>query len=83
MARIWLESGPNGDPSWRGHVQHVQSRRAAYFEDLHALQTFVEGVSGITGPTLEAKRLGGAPSPSAAGRIRKTPLARPKSKRSG
>lgn len=78
VARIWLESGPNGDPSWRGHVQHVQSSRAAFFEDLRALQTFVEGVSGITGPALGAKRRGGTRLPPGAGRVRKTPLARSK-----
>lgn len=78
VARIWLESGPNGDPSWRGHVQHVQSSRAAFFEDLRALQTFVEGVSGIAGPALAAKRRGGTRAPCGPRRARKMPLPRSK-----
>lgn len=55
VARIWLESGPNGDPRWRGHVQHVQSGRDGFFDDLHALRSLVEGISGIAGPALEPR----------------------------
>jgi hypothetical protein len=53
VARIWRESGPNGDARWRGHVQHVQSGRSGFFDDLSALRSFVEDVSGIAGPALQ------------------------------
>lgn len=58
VARIWLEEGPNGNPRWRGHVKHVQSDRAGFFEDLQALRLFVEDTSGIAGPAfqLDARR---------------------------
>jgi hypothetical protein len=56
VARIWLESGPNGDARWRGHVKHVQSGRDGFFDDLRALRTFVEGVSGIAAATLQPRR---------------------------
>jgi len=52
VARLWLESGPNGDPKWRGHIQHVQSGRSGFFDNLCALQNFVERVSGMEGPQL-------------------------------
>jgi len=55
VARVWLESGPNGDPRWRGHIQHVQSGRSGFFDDLRALRNFVEGVSGIAGPALQPR----------------------------
>lgn len=65
VARIWLESEPNGDPKWRGHVQHVQSDLSGFFDDLHTLKAFVERVSGIAGPAL---------------RLRQRPIGRPRSR---
>lgn len=56
VARIWLENGSNGDPRWRGHLQHVQSGRGGFFDDLRALKSLVEGISGIAGPALEPRR---------------------------
>ena len=55
VARIWLESGPNGDPMWRGHVRHVQGEQETYFQDLETMRDFLERVSGVTGPTLTAQ----------------------------
>jgi hypothetical protein len=54
VARIWLERGPNGDPVWCGHIQHVQGRQEAYFQDLGEMSEFLEQVSGIPGPELTA-----------------------------
>jgi len=50
VARIWIESGTNGDPIWRGHVRHVQSNDEAFFLDLKGLNEFLTQVSGVTGP---------------------------------
>ncbi len=63
VARIWLEHGSNGEPIWRGHIQHVQDGQEAYFQDLGKLSEFVERVSGLPGPSIErvveqAKRQG-------------------------
>ncbi len=57
VARIWLERGSNGDPIWRGHIQHVQGREKAYFEDLETMSDFLERVSGVTGPASTAQPL--------------------------
>ncbi|HEY4774721.1 MAG TPA: hypothetical protein VIH40_07860 [Xanthobacteraceae bacterium] len=79
VARIWLESGPNGDACWRGYVKHVQSGRGSFFDDLRALRTFVEGTSGIAGAALQLRprRAGHA---VAAGARKRAP-ARPKKQR--
>ncbi len=53
VARIWLESGSNGEPIWRGHIQHVQGGQEAYFQDLGKLREFVERVSGLPWPAVE------------------------------
>ncbi len=53
VARIWLEHGSNGEPIWRGHIQHVQGGQEAYFQDLGKLREFVERVSGLPGPAIE------------------------------
>ena len=52
VARIWLEKGSNGEPIWRGHIQHVQGGQEIYFQDLGKLREFVERVSGIPGPAI-------------------------------
>ncbi len=49
VARIWLESGSNGDPVWRGHIRHVQGDQEAYFQDLGEMNNFLERVSGRPG----------------------------------
>jgi len=50
VARIWLEGEPGNDPSWRGHIQHVQGEEEAYFQDLKEMKEFLERVSGISLP---------------------------------
>jgi hypothetical protein len=50
VARIWLERGANGDPRWRGHIQHIQGQEEIYFQDLAQLCEFLEQVSGIPAP---------------------------------
>lgn len=50
VARIWLERNAGEDPKWRGHIQHIQGREEAYFQDLAEMCEFLERVSGIPGP---------------------------------
>ena len=52
VARIWLERRSNGDSIWRGHIQHVQGKEEAYFQDLRGMSEFLERVSGVPGPAL-------------------------------
>ncbi len=53
VARIWLEHGSNGEPIWRGHIQHAQGGQEAYFQDLGKLREFIERISGLPGPAIE------------------------------
>ncbi len=53
VARIWLESGADGDPAWRGHIRHVQGERETYFQELREMSEFLESVSGVPGPAVE------------------------------
>jgi hypothetical protein len=55
VARIWLERPADGDPKWRGHIQHIQGGEEVYFQDLTEMCEFLELVSGVPGP-----RIGGA-----------------------
>ncbi len=50
VARIWLEGEPDGNPIWRGRIQHVQSNQEAYFQDLTEMSAFMERVTRIPGP---------------------------------
>ncbi len=50
VARIWLESGSNGEPLWRGHVRHVQGGHEAYFQNLTEMSEFLGRISGVPGP---------------------------------
>jgi hypothetical protein len=68
---------------WRGHVQHVQSGRGGFFDDLRALRTFVEGVSGIAGPALQPKATHTTRSPADTRRARKVAHAQSRKKRIG
>lgn len=54
VARIWLERRTDGDPLWRGHVQHIQGQEESYFQDLAELGAFLEEVSGVATPGLGA-----------------------------
>jgi hypothetical protein len=56
VARIWLDRVADEDPKWRGHIQHIQGREEAYFQDLAEMCEFLEQVSGVRGPV--------APSPA-------------------
>lgn len=49
VASLWLEQGNNGDPTWRGHIRHVQSEEERYFEDLSALSEFLTRITGVSG----------------------------------
>jgi hypothetical protein len=57
VARIWLESGGNGDTTWRGHIRHVQGKEEEYFQDLMGMREFLGRVSGVTGPAQAAQAL--------------------------
>ena len=59
VARIWLEGEPDGNPIWRGRIQHVQSNQKAYFQDLAEMSAFIERVTRIPGP-----KTTGRPPPS-------------------
>lgn len=62
IARLWLERGPDDEPMWRGHIQHVQSDREGYFQDLSEMREFLQSVTGAPGPELTGwpkKRTGG------------------------
>ena len=59
VARIWLEGEPDGNPIWRGRIQHVQSNQEAYFQDLAEMSAFIERVARIPGP-----KATGRPPPS-------------------
>jgi hypothetical protein len=61
VARIWLEGELDGNPIWRGRIQHVQSNQKAYFQDLAEMSAFMERVTRIAGP-----KATGRPPPSGA-----------------
>jgi hypothetical protein len=56
VARIWIERVEGQQPTWRGHVQHIQGSEEAYFQDLAQMSEFLERVSGIPGPEMWASR---------------------------
>ncbi|MDP7518398.1 MAG: hypothetical protein QGI17_14950 [Arenicellales bacterium] len=55
VARLWLESGANGEPMWRGHIRHVQGEEETYFQDLEKMIGFIEQVTNVPGPQLKAE----------------------------
>jgi hypothetical protein len=57
VTRIWLETGDNGEPKWRGHIRHVQGEEEGYFQDLLEMREFLCRVSGVSGPALSARPL--------------------------
>ena len=57
VARIWLEHHDNGDPRWRGHIQHVQGEEELYFQDLLEMRDFLARVSGVKGLPLTTQGL--------------------------
>ncbi len=34
VVRIWLEGESREDPTWRGHIRHVQGEDESYFQNL-------------------------------------------------
>ena len=55
VARLWLESGANGEPMWRGHIRHVQGEEETYFQDLEKMISFIEQVTNVPGPQLKTE----------------------------
>lgn len=53
VARIWLERQSNGTAMWRGRIQHIQSGREGYFQDLGQMRAFLERATGVPGPAAE------------------------------
>jgi len=50
VLRFWPEGLGGGQTDWRGRVQHVSSGEARYLRDWPALEAFVNGLLGRTGP---------------------------------
>ncbi|MDP6885028.1 MAG: hypothetical protein QF830_12905 [Rhodospirillales bacterium] len=48
VARIWLEGEPGNNPTWRGHIQHVQGEEESYFQSLAEMKEFLERISGVS-----------------------------------
>ena len=55
VARVWLERTADKDPTWRGHIQHIQGPEEIYFQDLAEMSEFLELVSGVPSPALAPK----------------------------
>ncbi len=53
VARIWVEDPSGPQPSWRGHLRHVQSDEECYFQDLSKMKSFLERVSGVPLPGID------------------------------
>ena len=56
VARIWLEGEPGNNPTWRGHIRHVQSEEEGYFQSLSEMKAFLERISGIPLPAEDATK---------------------------
>ena len=50
VARIWLEGESGNNPTWRGHIRHVQGKEEGYFQNLSEMKAFLERISGIPLP---------------------------------
>ncbi|NKB59796.1 MAG: hypothetical protein GKS00_26060 [Alphaproteobacteria bacterium] len=59
VVRIWLEGGPGNNPTWRGHVQHVQGEEESYFQNLSELREFLELISGVSLPVGDQAQMNG------------------------
>ena len=62
LIRIWWESARSvgdGQPAWRGWVQHVRSGETAYVRDweelLHFIERWAGGFSDAGGPSARLK----------------------------
>jgi len=59
VARIWLEGVSDDNPTWRGHIQHVQGEEECHFQDLSEMKEFLERISGVPlSPNDKGKREG-------------------------
>jgi hypothetical protein len=59
VARIWLEGDSENNPTWRGHIQHVQGKEERYFRDLCEMKEFLERISGVLLPTANKAKTDG------------------------
>lgn len=51
VIRLWLEPREiAGDPTWRWHVQHVQSGEEAHFARLADVLSYIEAKAGLAPP---------------------------------
>ena len=50
VARFWLEGDLESNPTWRGHIRHVQGDEESYFQSLSEMKEFLERVGGIPVP---------------------------------
>ena len=50
VARFWLEGDRNNEPTWRGHIQHVQGEEQSYFQDFDEMKEFLERIGGVPLP---------------------------------
>jgi len=50
VVRIWLEGESREDPTWRGHIRHVQGEDESYFQNLTEMKEFLERISGVPLP---------------------------------
>ena len=56
VVRIWLEGESAHNPTWRGHIRHVQGEEEGYLQTLSEMKEFLERISGVP---LPAKKKGG------------------------
>ncbi len=55
VVRIWLEGESVDDPTWRGHIRHVQGEEESYFQNLSEMKEFLERISGVPLPVKERR----------------------------
>lgn len=63
VARIWLERRSNGNPAWRGHIQHVQTGEQRHFRRFVEIRGFIERLSDVGCESLCAGDADGAGAP--------------------
>ncbi len=42
IVRVWREGGSTTKVEWRGSIEHVQTGKKSYFQDLKSIQTFMK-----------------------------------------
>ncbi len=58
---------------WRGHIQHVQGKDQAYFQDLRGMSEFLERVSEVPGPAVTGPPGAGAAVSEAGASVSRKP----------